>query len=722
MQKILRFSVPVLASVAALVATAPIALATPAPATITVTAPATSATVSATTTISWTNTGSWSGNKVNIYYSINNFTSTTTLATNLNVNTGTPYSWDTTAQSNTATAKIRVVAASDSTILGSTGSFTINNLTAQNITVNTHAPATAVYGSTFPVAATASSALTVAITATGSCSISSGTVTMTSGTGTCTVHYNQTGNGTYAAATEVTESTTAQKKALTAVITPSGKVYDATTAASAICGLTGLVAPDNVTCSPTSTTFADANVGAGKTVTATGISLSGTPSGNYTVNSSATGTASITARPITVTPDSSQAKIYGQSDPSLTKHVTSGSLAGSDTLTGALTRDSGEDVGTYAITQGTLTAGSNYNLTFTSGVNFAITPATATVTIDAVTLNPDYDTNAHVVTATTNPGGLSYDITYTGSSVNYGPSTSAPTVAGTYTISANITDPNYTGTDSNTLTIHKVNPVIVVTPYSVAFDGSAHTATGSVTGVGSGGALTGLDLSATEHTAIGSYGTDAWVFTDTTGNYNDAQGTVADEITNAIVTHTLTYGQNDHGTVSGTLTQVVNDGTDGTGVTATADTGYHFLGWTDGAGSDNPRIDKNVTQDITVAPIFLADPGTNPNGNTNNGSIIAGIPSPLGQVLGVSTTNPAGEVLGASTFVFAKNLRYRMHDADVIELQKLLISLGFPIPDSVTTYFGSQTVAAVKAYQKSKGLPQTGFVGPLTRAALNAGS
>jgi hypothetical protein len=92
-------------------------------------------------------------------------------------------------------------------------SFTVNSA-GQSISVTTAAPGTAVYAATFPVAATASSGLTVAITTTGVCTGSgsgSATITMNSGTGTCTVHYNQAGNGTYGPATEVTSNTTAQK-------------------------------------------------------------------------------------------------------------------------------------------------------------------------------------------------------------------------------------------------------------------------------------------------------------------------------------------------------------------------------------------------------------------------------------------------------------------------------------------------------------------------------
>jgi hypothetical protein len=91
--------------------------------------------------------------------------------------------------------------------------FTVNSA-SQTITVTTAAPSTATYNTSFTVAATASSGLSVAITVSGSCTGSgpgSATITMNSGTGTCTVYYNQAGNGTYGAATAVTSDTTAQK-------------------------------------------------------------------------------------------------------------------------------------------------------------------------------------------------------------------------------------------------------------------------------------------------------------------------------------------------------------------------------------------------------------------------------------------------------------------------------------------------------------------------------
>ena len=52
-----------------------------------------------------------------------------------------------------------------------------------------------------------------------------------------------------------------------------------------------------------------------------------------------------------------------------------------DSFSGALTRVAGEDVGTYAITQGTLALSTNYTLTYV-GANLTITARPITVTAD----------------------------------------------------------------------------------------------------------------------------------------------------------------------------------------------------------------------------------------------------------------------------------------------------------------------------------------------------
>jgi len=89
------------------------------------------------------------------------------------------------------------------------------------------------------------------------------------------------GNYTLASSTATTTANITAVP-LTPTVTALNKVYDGTTAATATCLLTGVVGTDVVTCAGTAT-FDTASVGTGKTVTVTGITLSGAAAGNYTL-------------------------------------------------------------------------------------------------------------------------------------------------------------------------------------------------------------------------------------------------------------------------------------------------------------------------------------------------------------------------------------------------------------------------------------------------------
>ncbi|HVV33214.1 MAG TPA: MBG domain-containing protein [Vitreimonas sp.] len=107
-----------------------------------------------------------------------------------------------------------------------------------------------------------------------------------------------------------------------------------------------------------------------------------TAGGNYTISYVGSNLV-ITPRALEITADG-QSRIYGDLDPSLTYTISNGSLAFADTLSGALTRDAGENVGSYAITQGSLTAGSNYTVSYI-GANLVITPRALQITADGQT-------------------------------------------------------------------------------------------------------------------------------------------------------------------------------------------------------------------------------------------------------------------------------------------------------------------------------------------------
>src|SRR5262249_56724980 len=91
---------------------------------------------------------------------------------------------------------------------------------SQSITVTTHAPASAEYGLSFGVAATGGgSGNPVTYSSSGVCSNVANTFAMTSGTGTCSVKYDQAGDANYNAAPQVTESVAAQKADQTITVT-----------------------------------------------------------------------------------------------------------------------------------------------------------------------------------------------------------------------------------------------------------------------------------------------------------------------------------------------------------------------------------------------------------------------------------------------------------------------------------------------------------------------
>jgi hypothetical protein len=107
------------------------------------------------------------------------------------------------------------------------------------------------------------------------------------------------------------------------------------------------------------------------------ISTPGATASNYTITYNGA-LFTIKQMPITVKADA-QTKNYGASDPALTSSIISGALASGDSLKGSLVRQAGNNVGVYAINQGTLAASSNYVLTYQSA-NFTITAKPLTVT------------------------------------------------------------------------------------------------------------------------------------------------------------------------------------------------------------------------------------------------------------------------------------------------------------------------------------------------------
>ena len=161
-------------------------------------------------------------------------------------------------------------------------------------------------------------------------------------------------------------------------VTAGNKVYDGTTAATLSGGSVagGVIAGDTVTLTAGTGSFADKNAGTAKTVTASGYAIAGTDVANYAIAGQPTGlAANITAATLTVSA-AAATKVYGAADPGFTV-LSSGFQVGDSAatvLSGDLGRAAGENVAAYAITQGTLAAGSNYSIAYAPG-SFSITPA-----------------------------------------------------------------------------------------------------------------------------------------------------------------------------------------------------------------------------------------------------------------------------------------------------------------------------------------------------------
>ena len=218
--------------------------------------------------------------------------------------------------------------------------------------------------------------------------------------------------------------------------------------------LTGFIGGDNVTAIYTRTTGETA-AGA-YTISAT-LSPAGVLS-NYTITSN-TAAFIINKATASVTP-AAGSKTFGAADPVFTGTLT-GFIA-SDNVSATYTRTAGEAAGgTYTINATLSPSGVLNNYTITSNpAAFTINKASASVILSG--LNAGYTGSATPVGVATTPAGLSTSVTYNGS-------TTVPSASGSYAVVATVTDPNYTGSASGTLTISLSQEPLSVTAAPAGF-------------------------------------------------------------------------------------------------------------------------------------------------------------------------------------------------------------------------------------------------------------
>ena len=208
----------------------------------------------------------------------------------------------------------------------------------------------------------------------------------------------------------------------------------------------------------------------------------------------------ITPKALTIKAEA-KSKVYGEADPTLT-YTKEGLLEG-DAITGALARAAGEDVGEYAITQGTLSAGDNYTITFT-GAKLTINAADfAEGDVTSKAYEGVYDGEAHTITVT---APKSATVEYGTKKDSYGLK-EAPsyTDAGEYTVYYKVSMPNTNPvTGSQTIKISKKTLTITANAQEKVAGEKDPDLTYTSDGLVEGDAITGA-LARAEGEGVGEY-------------------------------------------------------------------------------------------------------------------------------------------------------------------------------------------------------------------------
>ena len=316
--------------------------------------------------------------------------------------------------------------------------------------------------------------------------------------------------------TETTATITA--KEVTVTITPNGGTYGSVVAAAA--ELSGAVDGENIPVTLTYTgngydaTAVPVNAGSYK-VTAS------IANSNYTLTRNTTADFVITPKAVTVTGITAKDKVYdGTTDATLDcSNAQFDGILKNDKLTVAAkgmfeTAVAGKQ--NVAISGLTLGGASAANYVLAGSGNQAETTATITAKQVTVTITPNGGTYGSVIAAAANLSGavkgenVPVTLTYTGTA-NDGTEyngTTPPTKAGTYTITATITDPNYkldADTATAEFTVAKRSATVTPDNKSKVYEEKDPELTYKVSGVLDGEMLKGITLARAKGENAGKY-------------------------------------------------------------------------------------------------------------------------------------------------------------------------------------------------------------------------
>lgn len=318
------------------------------------------------------------------------------------------------------------------------------------------------------LSASASSGLAVSFSATGSCSLSGATLTV-SGVGSCTVTANQAGNATYNAAPAVPRSFAISPAAATVSVDSAVRTYD------------GSPQPLSARTTPAGLDLALTYAGSG----ATEYGPSGTPpsaAGEYRVSvavtdpnytGSAEGSLVIEKAEAAISLDGLLATYSGQPQP-VAVTTAPAQLGYSVVYRGVggtsygPTNEPPSAVGAYEVTVTIAAAEANYRGEAVAELQIVSAAATVSVSSRSVTYNGTFQ----VLSVSTVPEGLPFNLIYSGvGDTSYGPTNTPPTQAGEYSAVATVSAPNFSGSDSGTLTILPAPVELTIGGLSAVYNG-----------------------------------------------------------------------------------------------------------------------------------------------------------------------------------------------------------------------------------------------------------
>lgn len=612
-----------------------------------------------------------------------------------------------------------------------------------------------------------------------------------------TLAYNGTINGvTYSDVTVLSGTVTVAQKDVTITgLGAANKVYDGndTATVTGTADVVGKVGSDVVTVTGGTATFDNKNVGAGKTVTFSGYSLSGADAGNYNLTAQpASVTAEITAREVTITSGiTATNRPYEKNN--TTVNLNKGTLTFTNLVTGETLDANVPTTGTVdnanvgtgknvTYSGVTLVNGSgmasNYKLvglpTVTVDITQAATPAAptglngvkgnalSTVALPAgwtwvngsTVMNSvgshnfkanytdaagnyasaaNVDVTVNVKDKTDVSGKISFNdgtLVYTGAGQRYETATISgitagtgvtwtygytagtgtldsglPKTVGTYTVTVTYEDSLHYGTKSVTLTITQATPTGAPKFTKITSSGKTlgdaalvKTVSGPGDGFSVAGTVEWVDGSGTalaDSTSVEANKSYGWKFTPTDSNYKSISGSV--------VVYTVRRVSHSGGAAADSAAAAaqptVYSGSRGESVKTLQEKlnakGFH-------AGSVDGIFGRN-----TRAAVIAFQ---NANGLAADGIV--------GRLTWAKLYDTTAALPAASTATGTQPMVYRGSRGDAVRrLQELLHKKGFDC-GAVDGIFGSKTYAAVVAFQKANGLSADGIVGPLTWGKL----